>query len=103
MDLSGKLKKVNAIVNILLDNINLFDCFNHVYLFGSAIKSNSPNDIDLLLVYNELSDVIISSMHSIRNTIEEKYSLFPDLTVLSYKELSSTIFLNKISTYIKIK
>ena len=71
--------------------------FSEVYLFGSSLHETNPNDIDLLLVYEE---------EAIRFIEEQKRQIFDLLMLftgiechfvtLSKKEMSQTGFLNHV-------
>ena len=93
------------IINIIFQNIYLFDSFDNVYLFGSVLnKCENPNDVDILLIYSEYSNKLISDLKLISGVLEEKVGLPIDLTVLSNKEEMDVKFLKRISSsYLKIK
>lgn len=95
----------NKILEILKNYIELFDFFENVYLFGSAINSDLiPNDVDVLLVYNEYSDEIVNILKEISSRLEKIIGLPVDFTVLSVKEEHDLKFLKKIELqYLKIK
>ena len=87
-----------------MQHISLFHSFDHVYLFGSILNGNKyPEDIDLLLVYSEYSNIIIDDMDHIYSALKEKVPLPVDLTVLSFEELIDTDFLGKVMTYLQLK
>jgi len=95
----------NDIIKLIKGHINLFDSFEHLYLFGSSLDSNViSNDIDLLVIYTEYSNKIANDLELIIDELE-KVSGFPiDLTVLSIEEEKDTEFLEKIkSHYLKLK
>ncbi len=97
--------KVSKIVDLILENVGLFDFFTKVYLFGSSIDENrKPNDIDLLLVYGVYSKELLEEKNSIILFLKEILTLPIDVTVLSEEELEETKFLEKLGTkFIKIK
>lgn len=77
-----------------------FDFFEQTYLFGSCLKTESPGDLDILLVYGDaqqLKDV----MSEARIILNKLWVMFEghiiDLTVLSESELVSTGFLNRVT------
>ena len=44
--------KNNYIVELIQNNIALFEQFDRVYLFGSVLDDHKePNDVDILLIY----------------------------------------------------
>jgi len=84
----------------MLNNIeNLFIDFEEVYLFGSLLQNKISNDIDIILIYENLSQYIISSMKNIKMEIENRTNIPVDLTILSKQELLETKFLKKIKKY----
>lgn len=86
------------IVELLLENITLFEKFEKVYLFGSVLDENKvPNDIDLLLIYTSYSDVIQQEINRILVSLESIIGLPVDLTTLSIEEERDTQFLSRIS------
>lgn len=95
----------NDIVTLICANIALFDSFDAVYLFGSVLDSTKiPNDLDVLLIYSEYSDVMIEKTKQISYLLEGLTGLAVDLTVLSVEEEKETRFLNRISLkYLKLK
>lgn len=95
----------NNILKALQEHYTLFRMFQKVYLFGSALDTTIyPNDIDLLLVYEEYSDTILSELSLISNVLERITKLPIDLTVLSSEEEKETAFLDRIKHHcIRIK
>ena len=85
-------------------NKDKFWAFDNVLLFGSSIQEGIvPEDIDLLLVYRDFTDVVLSEMKSICFFIEENLHMELDLTVMSINEVFETGFIEKISDYIQLK
>ena len=84
---------------------SVLDCFTEVYLFGSALDTGSPNDIDIVLVYPEGKE-IWQVQDERANLIEMLSQVFEgigiDCTTLSKAELEATRFLERI-TYETIK
>ncbi len=95
----------NDIIKLIKKHIDLFESFEHLYLFGSSLDSNTIfNDIDLLIIYTEYSCKINNDLKLIEDTLE-KASGFPiDLTALSIEEEKNVEFLRKIAPrYLKLK
>lgn len=92
------LEKINTI------DKKLFGFFDEVFLFGSSITSTNPNDIDILLIYDEYSPEITNQKSNIEKAFHRKLgSEIPlHFTVLSKKELSETKFLTRIKSFHKI-
>ena len=95
----------NYALNLIKQNMNLFNLFNKVYLFGSILNQNKiPSDIDILLIYSVYSEQLTENINHICNTLNQ-ISKFPvDLTVLSVTEEKELEFLKKQNlNYLKIK
>lgn len=96
--------KMNKIVSSISENINTFNFFTKVYIFGSSINNEHPNDIDLLLIYEDYKDVLQNEKNYISLFLEKLLKLPIDITILSEKELKETRFLEKLaSRYKKLK
>ena len=97
---------MNDIVQILLEmeSEDMFVSFEQVFLFGSAISSTTPNDIDVILVYQEKPfEEVHLELGRISEFLANKlvdYDL--DFTVFTKSELQTTNFLYSIQ-FIRIK
>lgn len=93
------------ISKLVREYMDLFDSFEHVYLFGSVLKSEKIyNDIDILVIYIKYSNRINNDILTISDELEKASGLPVDLTVLSVEEEKDTAFLEKIKPhYLKIK
>ncbi len=93
------------IINKLKDNIEIFGQFTEVYLFGSALNFRmKPNDVDILLIYDKISNELIQSINKILIKIEKITGIQAHITAMSYSELNETKFLNKLNAkYVKLK
>lgn len=89
---------MNPIVEVLQNSHEVFDGFMEVYLFGSALSSESPNDIDLVLVYRIKDEESATGRKA--ELTERLGQVFPDLpidlTILSEEELAGTRFLDAV-------
>lgn len=94
---------MNRIINLLLENINCFEIFSKVYIFGSILKLDNVNDIDLLLIYKSYSDRVNVEINIISSYLEDLIKIPIDLTVLSENELKETKFLEKLDIYKRLK
>lgn len=95
----------DAIVNVIIDNLHLFDGFDEVYIFGSILNPcKKSNDIDLLLLYSTFSSNLIKKQHQIANFLEKKSGYPIDITALSVEEEKGTKFISKLNqNYMVIK
>ena len=76
-----------------------FDFFDEVYLFGSSLEKNDPEDIDLLLVYKggqDLSEVATAKQNVVDALCLMWEGKLIDVTTLSKAELAQTGFLGRI-------
>ena len=95
----------NNVASLLNEKSSLFSSFKYVYLFGSVLISGAiNNDIDILLIYDNYSDRLLTDLKVISDTLEEKLGLYIDLTVLSEEEERETNFISKLKNqYLRIK
>ena len=91
---------MSNIWNCLLDiRDGTFDFFDEVYLFGSSLETNDPEDIDLILVYRkgqELSEVSAARQNVVNNLCLKWEGKLIDATTLSEAELVQTGILKRI-------
>jgi predicted nucleotidyltransferase len=90
------------IYNSINKQKNIFEFFDEVYLFGSSLNTNIPNDVDLLLVYECYSDTIQKEKEKIIEFFEVLLNLETNVLCLSTSELTQTKFLTNTQYYKKI-
>lgn len=92
-------------IKLILNQSNLLNSFSKAFIFGSIIKKNKiPSDIDLLLIYQNYSEELISIKKEIETLLLGKIGLDTDITILSSEELEQTEFLEKLKlNYMRIK
>ncbi len=88
-------KRLDGFLNLDDDALGFFD---QVFLFGSFLRHNRFNDIDILLVYEAASPIQVNfEKGSAARALAEA---FPDftlhLTTVSMSELQQTAFLEKV-------
>ena len=95
----------NYASNLIIRNMDLFNSFDSIYLFGSVLYSEkTPNDIDILLIYSVYSEQLIDNANILHYTLNSKSELPVDLTILSVTEDCEMKFLEKSnSIFLKIK
>lgn len=105
MDMLTVLSMKDSLIQKIVYHIDLFESFKSIYLFGSILdKEKNPNDIDLLLIYTEFSDDILTEVDKIRSTFKELYAYYIDLTVLSETETEESNFIIRLNLkYLKLK
>ena len=70
-----------------------------MFAFGSVLTSDTPHDVDLLLIFDAMQITIneaIELRKRLRDAIQTKIDLPADITLLSVKEAGQTQFLQKI-------
>lgn len=102
--MSINLDKLN-VINIINENISMFQSFDKVYIFGSVlIPDKYSNDIDLLLLYRDYSDDIKENIIVITEYLEIQTSYIIDITALSFNEEKEVNFIEKLNNrYLCIK
>lgn len=105
MDILTVLNRKDIVIQKVIYHIELFNSFKNVYLFGSIIsKKRNPNDIDLLLIYEDFSSTLLRDLDEIRTIFDQLYGLSFDLNVLSETEEKESNFLSKLNpNYLRIK
>lgn len=94
-----------TVLIMIREHIYLFEPFEDVYLFGSILDPDVfHNDIDLLVIYQEFTQDIYTSVIRIQCELQEVCRKSIDLTALSVAEEKDTAFLKKIEqNFLKIK
>ncbi len=72
--------------------------FHHIYLFGSSLYVNVPEDIDVLLIHNDQLDVrhIIAERRRVLDLLQATFDgVIIHLTTMSNAELSDTGILDR--------
>jgi len=87
-------KKLNFI-NIIKDKLSQFSEVNKVILFGSFIKSNNPNDIDIAIVQNSNDNFLTLSL-KYRKVLRDLAKIIP-LDIVPIKQNSNGVFLSEIN------
>lgn len=90
---------MNGVLDVLLNSrSDDFGFFKQVFLFGSSLSDNSPNDIDILLVYgSESLEQVRFEKQKVERAIASKFVGYAlDLTTISASELQQTGFLMKV-------
>lgn len=98
------LERKDKIIKFYELNNVLFSSFENVYIFGSILKSDIFNDIDLLLIYKKWDKKILNDKQNIMNFCENCFNFYADITLFSLKEFEETNFLKEIDdVFIKLK
>jgi len=105
MDMLINYKNKNYALNLIKQNITLFEPFDNIFLFGSILNPvKNSHDIDILLLYSNYSEQLIENVNHIYNILNKISKLPVDLTVLSFAEEKELKFLKKQkSYYLKVK
>lgn len=105
MDILTNFNEPSRLSSLINRHIQLFDSFDKIYLYGSILNiEKNPNDIDILLIYSEYSNKIISDLNIISSFLANQNDLPIHLTVLSIQEEDDTKFLKRLKqNYLKLK
>lgn len=87
-------KKLNFI-NIIKDKLSQFQEVNKIILFGSFVKSNNPNDIDIAIIQNSNDNFLTLSL-KYRKVLRDLSKVIP-LDIVPIKQNSDGAFLEVIS------
>lgn len=87
-------KKLNFIA-IIKDKLSQFNEVNKVILFGSFIKSDNPNDIDIAVVQNSNENFLTLSL-KYRKVLRELSKTIP-IDIVPIKANTKGIFLDEIN------
>ncbi len=92
MILTNNTKK--EFTNIIREKLSTFSEVNKIILFGSFVKSNSPNDIDIAIIQNSSENFLTLSL-KYRKVLRDLAKVIP-LDVVPIKEVSKGSFLAEI-------
>jgi len=92
MNLTDK-NKLNF-TNIIKDKLSQFSEVNKVVLFGSFVKSNNPNDIDIAIIQNSNDNFLTLSL-KYRKVLRDLSKLIP-LDIVPIKQNSTGSFFDEI-------
>jgi hypothetical protein len=71
-----------------------------IYQFGSSLHSETPNDLDILIIYGTFSlneiDRVIFFKNKLKSDIETSLLIPVDIILLSEKEALQTHYLTRI-------
>lgn len=77
----------------------IFDLFNEVHLFGSALEKEYPHDIDIVLIYGNNSSADIKQVCDVfRDCVFQQFGIEAHLMVLSTFEESEIQFLKQVKS-----
>ncbi len=93
MSLTDK-KKLNFI-NIIKEKLSQFSEVNQIVLFGSFIKSNNPNDIDIAIIQKSNDNFLTLSL-KYRKVLRSLSKIIP-LDIIPIKQNSNGTFLKEIN------
>ena len=83
---------------------SLLDVFDEVYLFGSSLRSGTPSDIDVIVVYGDQMEVsaVNSGRRRVRRILESKFDgVDVHLTAFGESEFEQTRIAARVS-YVRI-
>lgn len=96
-------ERINELCNAIKNKQSSFPNCVEVYLFGSFLTKNYPNDIDVLIVYNDFNYGVIDQLDKLMGYIESVSNYPADVTALTVSEMKETKFLERLNkNYIRI-
>ena len=97
----NKISHYQIVLSKIKENKKLFYMFEKVYVFGSILYKNTPNDLDLLVVYNNQTKQHVVSYYKAKivNTLNQCIDLEVHCLAMSEKEILESQFLNHIINY----
>ena len=94
---------LNELIKAIRCNLAFLSVIKQIYIFGSVLDSNRiPNDIDILLIYDEYTDDVKYASKHIKNVLESEFDIPMDLVLLSTQEEKEVKFLSRIH-WIRLK
>lgn len=103
MNLSNITERINEVCNEVKNVGDKYPNCNEVYLFGSFLYKEFPNDIDILVVYDDSECDINTQLDMLSTQIETVSNLPVDMTALSKGEMKEISFLNRVyPRYIRV-
>lgn len=98
-----QIEKINELCDEIKNNQNKFPNCLEVYLFGSFLIRNNPNDIDVLVIYDDSDCGVINQMDKLIGLIENVSDCPADMTALTGAEMKRIAFLDRLNkNYIKV-
>jgi len=98
MDILTNLEMSNRVRSLIVDNMQLLEGFEEIYIFGSILCTEKhPRDIDILLIYDFFKIDLIERRENIGRVIEKQMDLPVDITMLSCVEKEETHFMALIN------
>jgi uncharacterized protein len=82
-------------ISIIKDKLSQFSEINKVILFGSFVKSNNPNDIDIAIIQNSNDNFLTLSLRY-RKVLRELSKMIP-LDIVPIKANTNGVFLEEIN------
>jgi predicted nucleotidyltransferase len=84
-----------SFTNVIKDKLSQFSEVNKVILFGSFVKSNNPNDIDIAIIQNSNDNFLTLSL-KYRKVLRDLSKLIP-LDIVPVKQNSTGSFFDEIN------
>jgi len=98
------LINLDSIICLIKENQKFLSLFMGVYIFGSVVNNSKCRDIDILLIYENISPKLLSQKRKLEYLGKNKLGCSLDITMLSCSEEKEVRFLERLnSRYIKIK
>ncbi len=84
-----------SFINTITEKLSRFSEVNKIILFGSFVKSNNPNDIDIAIIQNSNDNFLTLSL-KYRKVLRDLSKIIP-LDIIPIKQNSNGVFLEEIN------
>ena len=103
MILLKRTERIKEISDEIKKNCDKYPNCNKVYLFGSVLYKDIPNDIDILVIYDDSNCDINIQLNMLSATVETVSNIPIDMTALSEEEMKEIHFLKRVyPNYVRI-
>lgn len=97
MYLSERTEKIKEVSDLIKKERNQYPDCKAIYLFGSFLRKEHFNDIDVLVIYDDSKGNINNQIDKLVLLMEKAFNYPIDMTALSEKEAEETSFLDKLN------
>ena len=88
-------KEKSNFINIIKKELSIFREINKIILFGSFLKSNNPNDIDIAIIQDSKENYLTLSLRY-RKVLRDLSKKIP-IDIIPIKNNNNGVFLDEIN------
>lgn len=102
--ISSKLtERINELCNVIKKNRSIFPDYVEIYVFGSFLTKDYPNDIDILVIYDDFDHGVTERLDKLMRLVESVSNYPADVTALTRDEIKEIKFLDRLNqNFIKV-